>query len=79
MRNEEIVLGSVIEPCACGSVLCYACRSAKMLLVMASDLERLYPGNMYMQKRAAQLRELGLEWLEKAAQQVAARLERFKA
>lgn len=49
--------------CGCGSVLCYGCRSAKTLLLIARDLERLYPHNQELQERAKRLRAIANEWL----------------
>lgn len=42
---------------------------------MANDLERIYPGSVYMQERARQLRALGNEWLSTVAEQVAANVQ----
>lgn len=63
-----ISIESAVEPCGCGSILCYGCRCAKALLVMANDLERIYPNNEEMQRRARRLRVLGIAWLTNAAE-----------
>lgn len=52
-----------IEHCGCGSVLCFGCRSAKAVLLIAADLERIYPDNAAMLQRAANLRGVVNEWL----------------
>ncbi len=69
MELTELNIGPG-ECTQCISVLCYGCRAAKTLLLIAVDLERCYPSDAAMLKRADMLREMATEWLADTTERV---------